>query len=317
MVYQIDRAWIANKFDLSPDEVSQLINDDDLQGLVYEKMNDEDNQTQIQHMGQLNTSQNFRVSSHESNPIWEKGWEEVYQRLADSENIVEDILKPQYFGKSDCLRFEGQFIRTQSKSFEYQMDLLIRKVVFYKYLSTAEAITELGCGTGNSLLLINELLPNKKLIGADWATSSQKLLEKIAQATNADIEGVNFNMFTLEGKERLKLNQQTTLLTVHALEQLGSDFGHLLAHIIKCKPKLCIHLEPINEFYQEGNSFDHIAKTYHAKRNYLQGFHSQLKNLESNGVIKIIEDRRLGFGGIYHEAYNLIVWKVICKAQQN
>jgi len=307
---QIDRTWFAEKFELPLAEITLLINDDDLIGLVYESLNSEDNNAQIQFMEQVNISTEFRVSTQASNPVWEKGWGEVYDRLSQSDNLVEEILKPQYFGKSNYLRFDGQFIRTQSKSFEYRMDLLIRKVVFYKYFSSADVITELGCGTGNSLLLVNQLFPLKKLIGADWASPSQKILEKIAQETNADIKGVNFNMFTLEGKENLKVDPQVTLFTVHALEQLGQDYKPLLEYIIKCKPQLCVHLEPINEFYQKEEPFDKVANTYHLNRNYLKDFYSGLKTLENDGIINVIEEKKIAFGGVYHEAYNLIVWKI-------
>jgi hypothetical protein len=310
---EIDKVWFAKRFALTLDEVSHLISDDELSGLIYEKLDQVENDKQVAIMVAKNKSTQFRVSNQESNPVWEKGWGEVYERLSNSKSIIEDILKPQYFDKGKFLRFEGQYIRTHSKDFEYRLDLLIRKITFYKYFSNVDAITELGCGTGNSLLLLNRLFPEKKLLGADWAVASQKLLRKIASATQANIHSVNFNMFTLEGKHRLNLDRNTALLTIHALEQLGSDFELLLTYIIKCQPIICVHLEPIMEFYQQGVPFDDVACDYHKKRNYLSGFYTQLKKYELEGQVEILEAKRLGFGGDYHEAYSLVVWKVISK----
>lgn len=305
----VDKSWFADRIGLSIDEVSSVIDDEELKGLEYEALPDLLNTKQLEHMEKVVVTQDFRVSTQESNSVWEDGWEEIYNRLGDSVNIVESILKPQYFDKGRFVRFDGKYIKTLSEGFEYRMDLLIRKLVFYKYFTDIEDIVELGCGTGNSLLLLNKLFPTKSLLGADWATSSQKLIEKIALATGARIQGLHFNMFTLEGKKQLPLLREHGVLTVHSLEQLGRDFKPLLTYIIESKAKVCVHLEPINEFYDPDSRFDNVALTYHNKRNYLFGFYQQLTELEEEGIINIIDAKRIGFGGLYHEAYNLIVWQ--------
>ena len=81
----------------------------------------------------------------------------------------------------------------------------------------------------------------------------------------------------------------------------------LLENLYKQKC-LCVHLEPIKEFYED-NLFDTLAKNYHKKRNYLGNFLTDIRQLELEGKAEILEELRIGFGDRYHEAYGLIIWK--------
>ncbi|REL34830.1 hypothetical protein [Thalassotalea euphylliae] len=306
----ITSAWFAEKFNCTESDISQIVSAEEIDGLVYEILTTEQQNAVVDELTEVNRSAQLRVSTQDSNPVWEKGWGEVFQRLASSEDIAREILKPQYFGKDTRLRFDGQYIRAKSNNFEYRMDLLIRKVAFSHYFSAVNNIVELGCGTANSLLLLSELYPDKPLQGADWATSSQKIVEKLARQTGKKLSGVNFNMFTCEGANSLEVNSDTGVLTVHALEQLGPDFQTILALLLDKKPKVCVHLEPISELYQANQAYDQVALDYHKKRNYLAGFYSELKRLEQEDQIEILCNQRLGFGGLYHEAYSLVVWRM-------
>ncbi len=99
------------------------------------------------------------------------------------------------------------------------------------------------------------------------------------------------------------------VLSVHALEQLSGNWGPLLDKLLEVKPKLCLHLEPILELYDESILFDFLAAKYHRRRNYLHGWLSRLRELEAAGRVQITEERRLGFGDRYHEAYSVLAWR--------
>ena len=82
--------------------------------------------------------------------------------------------------------------------------------------------------------------------------------------------------------------------------------------LLEVKPKLCLHLEPVEEFYVDDESlFDYLGQKFHTARNYLQGWLSALEEHEKNGEVEILDARRLGFGDRYHEAYNVICWKPV------
>lgn len=235
---------------------------------------------------------------------WEKGWQEILDDFRNS-GLVVDKLAPQYF-KYHLLRYRGNYIRTESIKFEEDFYRVVRYYLFRRYLADAPAITEFGCGTGTSLLMLAELYPDKKLTGCDWATPSQEILRELAVKTGGNLKGINFNMFK---PKDAPLDRGTAVLTLAAMEQLGGDFNALLDYILAQSPSLCVHLEPLVELYDAENIFDYLAIRYHQKRNYLTGFLPRLKQLEQDGRITILELRRLNFGSFYNEGYNIVVWK--------
>ena len=116
-------------------------------------------------------------------------------------------------------------------------------------------------------------------------------------------------MFTLDGNENINITNFTAVVTLHAMEQLGDNFGPFLDMLISNRPAVCIHLEPIIEFYDTTLEFDLYAVNYHNKRNYLSGFLNKLHNYEKVGDIEIIQSHRSGFGSTFQEAYSIIVWR--------
>jgi hypothetical protein len=235
---------------------------------------------------------------------WEQGWAEVRARVT-RDGVSEATLAPQYF-RHRTLRLLGRYIQARSASFEPKLYTAIKSVIFGDYLGDAKRIVEFGCGTGTNLFQIHNLLPQAHLVGCDWARPSQEIIGLIADATGADLTGVHFDMRTLEGRESVPLDASTTILTLHAMEQLGRDFSPFLDYIVASKPKLVVHLEPIVELYSAANEFDAAAVAYHRKRGYLEGF---LPALQNRSDVEIVETRRLGFGSTFHEAYTLIVWR--------
>ncbi|MBT3552210.1 MAG: hypothetical protein HN485_13820, partial [Rhodospirillaceae bacterium] len=99
------------------------------------------------------------------------------------------------------------------------------------------------------------------------------------------------------------------IMTLHAMEQLGSDFEPFLDYLIGLKPAVALHLEPIAELYDADNPFDAAALAYHAKRGYLTGFLNALQARAATGEIEILKIHRTGFGSTFHEAYSIVVWR--------
>ena len=56
-----------------------------------------------------------------------------------------------------------------------------------------------------------------------------------------------------------------------SLEQVSNKFYDFIAFLIKRKPKICIHIEPIVELLDENIFLDYLSKRFHIQRNYLNG----------------------------------------------
>lgn len=82
-----------------------------------------------------------------------------------------------------------------------------------------------------------------------------------------------------------------------------------MQYLIAQKPKICVHLEPIVELYDDDNLIDWMAKQFHCKRRYLFGFYPRLQELEREGKIELLQVKRLEFGSLNHECFTLIVWR--------
>lgn len=250
----------------------------------------------------------MRVVGNNDNEVWIKGWGEILEQV-ERDGFTPAVLKPQYFDHHRVMRFGGEYIDGGDATFVYQYDQLLRRLVLAKYLKGKKKIVELGCGTGTSQLMLAELLPDAELIASDWSPPSQGIIRAMSAYLKRDIRPACFNMLTLEGWDELDIDADTSVLTVHALEQLGGNCTALMDKLLEAKPEFCLHLEPVVEFYDDTNLFDWLGKRYHKARNYLDGWLTALKEHEKAGRVEILDTARLQFGDRYHEAYSVIAWR--------
>jgi hypothetical protein len=238
---------------------------------------------------------------------WQTGWAEHVAAIA-REGFRPELLAPRYF-RSDVVRWDGDFILPERASFEADAFAVLRRAIFARHLADVRTVVELGCGTGANLVALTEQFPALRAVGADWADASQALLAEAAAATGRALSGVAFDMFDPRGGAEPPIDGETAVLTVHALEQLGSGFAPLLEWLCARRPRRCVHVEPIVELYDDTHPLDRLAREYHRRRGYLEGFLPALEALAAERRIRLTEVRRVRFGGLFHEAYSLVVWE--------
>ncbi|MDH3972688.1 MAG: class I SAM-dependent methyltransferase [Deltaproteobacteria bacterium] len=244
-------------------------------------------------------------TKEENLQAFEKGWGENLEALK-IKGVTSESLKPGYFRPSNYLRYRKNLIIPDNPHIEYDLFNLAREVIFTKYLSPYETICEIGCGSCQNLFMLSELYPEKKLIGLDWTLSSSEIAGLLSKTLKRDIEGHLFDM--MEPESDLSIKPAGAIITIHAMEQVGTNYGNLLSFILNAKPAIVLHYEPILDFYDENNLLDFLALSYCKKRNYLSGYLTALKALEKEGEIEIIEARRPYLGGVVHEA-SLVIWR--------
>lgn len=239
---------------------------------------------------------------------WEKGWEQNLNEL-NSEKKINSIL-PHYFGKYNIQQFKQNFVKGLSPNYERHMHYIILDYVFDKYLRKVKNIYDFGCGTGFILLKTREVNPSANLFGLDWTKSSQKIIKKITNSNLANnIKGYNFNFFKPNNK--IKLLKNSAIYTIAALEQVGSNYKPFVSYLLKNKPDVCIHVEPIAELLDENRLIDNLSIKYFKKRNYLNGYLNYLRKLEKDKKIKILEAKRTYIGSMFIEGHSIIVWRPI------
>lgn len=239
---------------------------------------------------------------------WENGWGENLTELKREKTT--DAISPHYFGKYNVNRLNQIFVKGVSPNYERNMLYVILDYLFDKYLREAGNIYEFGCGTGHILLKAHEINPSANLFGLDWAKSSQKIISQMSDlGLVKNIKGYNFDFF--KPNKKIKLSDNSAIYTVAALEQVGSNYKAFVSYLIKNKPNICLHVEPIAELLDENRLIDNLSIRYFRKRNYLNGYLDYLKKLEKEGKIKIHEAKRTYIGSMFIEGYSIIVWSPI------
>ena len=236
---------------------------------------------------------------------WEKGWGQNLTEL--NKNKTTDAIFPHYHGKYEINRLNQNFVKGVSPNYERNMLYVILDYIFDKYLREAKNIYEFGCGTGHNLLKAREVNPSANLFGLDWAKSSQRILKQMADSGLVkNVKRYNFDFF--KPNTKIKIADNSAIYTVAALEQIGSNYKAFVSYLLKNKPDICVHVEPIAELLDKNRLIDNLSIKYFRKRNYLNDYLDYLKGMEKQGKIKIIEAKRTYIGSLYIEGYSIIVW---------
>lgn len=222
---------------------------------------------------------------------WEKGW---------GENLRSGDITPKYFGKYKINRLNGRFVHGLSKDYEQDMLYSIVDKLAKKYLAHQAAIYEFGCGTGHNMWRVKNINPSAIYTGCDWVKSSNEIVKAMG------FKSENFDFFH---PSKLKLIKSAGVYTVAALEQVGTKFKPFVQYLIRNKPDVVVHIEPIPELLDSGNLLDYLSIQYMHKRKYLRGYLDYLEELQKKGKIEILEARRSGIGSMFIDGYSIIVWR--------
>jgi len=241
----------------------------------------------------------------ENQRCFEAGWGEILAQCK-SGKISRQSLRPQYVKPFDVIRYNGTLIRPENGYFFQALQEISLDYLFTKYLADYDHIYEFGCGTGRNLFRLAELYPGKTLHGFDWTPSTLELLN-LMNANGKDIHGGLLNMLDPSGNEEVIAG--SALITVDSMEQLGTNFGPFFDFLISKTPGVVMHYEPIVENYATSCPLDQMARKYHRKRGYLEGYLPHLQKREKEGKIQIIASFRTGYGDPWNEGTSVIIWQ--------
>jgi hypothetical protein len=247
----------------------------------------------------------FWVSGSDQQGKWEDGWAENLRRFEATQDLKSLI--PVFLKKRKIFRFKRDFIEARDADFEFNLIDIYRRRVFQRHFAAVDAIYEFGCGSGQHLPALAQLFPAKQIHGADWAESSLQIIAALRRTFQWKLHGFRFNMFEPDHRETLA--PSAGVLTVGAMEQLGSRFEAFLDYLLAQAPKVVVHLETIHELYEDANLLDHLALKYDEKRNYLRGYLTRLKALEAEKRVEILQVQRGYFGSVHHDGYSLLAWR--------
>ena len=244
------------------------------------------------------------VAGEQRKDDWQAGWAENLSDLHRS-NFDTGTLVPKYVRTGEYVRlFQDAWIA--SPTFVADYTEVFRSWLFRRYLSQVDAVYEFGCGSGQHLSYLATAFPGIKLVGLDWVQSSTDIIDALRDQFGWDINGRIFDFFSPD--HEFKMQPGAAVLTFGALEQVGKRWGPFLEYLLSQQPRVCLHVEPILELYDERKLFDYLAARYHRKRGYLDGFLTELRRLDAAGTIRIEREWRHRFGTRFNETYSYVVW---------
>jgi hypothetical protein len=232
--------------------------------------------------------------------IWEKSWERNLESLDTT---------AKHFGSKFTFYLDEKFIRFSDINAELNFNRFLSICLFTKYFEGTDNIYEFGSGSGFNLITLSDIFPDKKLFGLDFSKNAIKIVNKVSEMNKLNIESLYFDIINPDNSLKLKTN--SAVFTMFSLEQVSNKFYDFILFLLKRKPKICIHIEPIVELLDENIFSDYLSKKFHIQRNYLNRFLPFLQALEINGLIEIIKLKRIKMKRSNNtECVNYIVWKV-------
>jgi hypothetical protein len=235
---------------------------------------------------------------------WEEGWGQNLQELVATGNL--NSLLPGYYRRGvGIMRLRNEYVLPSSPDFESNFLSVLRVWLAESFFQDVDHVYEFGCGPSHNLVAFAEMNPEKRYHGLDWATSSQQIIEHLAESQEYKIDGQQFDMLSPDPDYHIEPN--SAVFTMGAMEQLGEGYQPFVNYLLEQKPKRCIHIEPIYELYHESTLMDYLAMQYSRRRGYLYGFLSELRNLEKSSAVTISDIQKI-IGNKYHDGWSLVVW---------
>ena len=254
----------------------------------------------------------FSEAGRENKEQWETAWGKNLDGFRRDGKDLSSLLPTYYSYQQPILRLYQDYVMPANPNFQLNWFKVFQRWLFTTYFKGAKTIYEFGCGSGINLAALAELYPEKRYVGLDWTEASKQIVDEMASARGWNMEGRFFDFFAPD--KSLKLDEGSVVLTVHALEQIGHDYEAFLQYLLEESPALCVHIEPVVEWFDDSNLVDYAAIRCHKKRKYLEGFPNRLKELERDGRVEIIKTKRSFFGTLFGEGYSQIIWRPVSGA---
>lgn len=250
-------------------------------------------------------AQALSVAGPDAKPRWEAGWEDILQRLATADDPVGATV-PHYIREAEPLRLNGQYVMATDPSFHRNWYFAFLEWIIREYCQDAAVIYEFGCGSCVNLARMGQIFPGKRYVGLDWTQQAVAIADALGQRFDWNMRGRIFDFFHPD--EALQIEEGSVVLTVGALEQTGPNWRPFLDWILRFRPTICVHIEPVAEWY-DGTAFDQIARKFHMTRGYWTGFLEALHHLEAAGRAQILKQHRCRLGSLFIEGYSQIIWR--------
>jgi hypothetical protein len=271
---------------------------------------DDPGQAALQHEIAQQIAKGFTIVGEHRAGIWRDAWQEQLEKFENSNYDLES-LNPKFVADTPVLRWQGRYVEGITGQLELVFLKILRDWLFRTYLPDVDHLYEFGSGSGFNVAAYAGLFEQTPITALDWAPAAIRIAELLRERHGMKVVGRKFDFFAPD--RELKLGPQSGVVTMCALEQTGARFGPFLDYLLASKPRRVVHVEPTIELYDSDLPHDRLAIEYHSQRNYLKGLLPALQQLQIDGKIQLMFQRRLKFGSRFHECFSITVWEPLCE----
>ncbi len=307
-IYTLSEGDIADLLGISVCDFS-----DDIRAVIkrhnfrYRKLTPEERDRAMLTILQRLDSPDLHIPGVGKKERWVRDWSENFNRFLRS-GFDESELVPNYFQPNHTVRLYGDYILPLNPYFERDFFQVIRWWLYRTYFADENPIYEFGCGSGANLVDLAKMYPDKELHGLDWVEVSKEILDTLAEKKGYCIHGNIFDMFF--PNQSFPLKKGAAILAINSLEQLGKEFEPFLQFVLSKQPSIFVHVDSFVELYDPATLPNYLTLMHNQRRNYLTGYVKHMRELEDAGVIEIIKLQHMPCGGLYHDYYSFLVWRM-------
>ncbi len=203
---------------------------------------------------------------------------------------------------------DGQLmLMTANESFDYYVSLVERALLE----DPSPHLLEIGCGYGSVLfeLMKRANVNYESVVGLEYTQQGVELAQHLAAWHNYDVT-IGPGDFNAAGISNTKIPPHTDIVTSFSLSYVR-DSALALANIIKLNPRRILHFEPVFQHYREKTILGLLQRKYMEVNDYNSTFREELARLEGEGVIEIIKEEPMIFGGNCLSPLSLLVWQPV------
>lgn len=170
-------------------------------------------------------------------------------------------------------------------------------------------LVELGSGYGSIILKLASLpgYDTARYTAGELTDTGVACMNLLAshlgnrfEAGSCDLDDLNLEKFTIP--------ENAVFFTCWAAAYIKGFSRNTLFEIIRHKPMIVIHIEPIYEHWSEDSLLQLLWRRYLQMNDYNQSLLTSLKKFEAEGLIQIIEERNSIFGSNSLAPVSIIKW---------
>lgn len=222
-----------------------------------------------------------------------------------------DYLEPDRDGKlrkTLLATVNGRLVRVDSRDYyRYRNRLLV--TLLQRWAEGEEELVELGCGAGFNLFALWLSGRWKRLLGFDVSTNALAAARETARYFG--VTGVGFETLDLGNAADAGFSQLRgkVVFTYYVLEQLKYEVQPVIENLVRSGVKRAIHIETGTDLLHRWSLRFMLNRLYILRQDYQDHLVEVLRALETRGLLRIMDVRRLGYAPTPKNDPIIVVWE--------